>query len=197
MRLLLTLSVALALLTGCTSAKISSARAPGVQINPTGIRVVFEESNLQSKSVAGLTRENEINQQRLMLGNSVIELFPERLKENKLPASSKSLSTLTIPASRDFSSLFPENQKNWHTLIVTPTTVAVTCSVVCGYTFRVSLRLIDPADNKVAWSATVDQPTVNLSAGGRQGAYNNFVNEMVKAFLNDLTLTNASTVKRM
>lgn len=195
MRLFLTFFSALVLLTGCTSVQISSSRTPGMQINPVGIRIVFEDANLQSNSIYGPNRENEVNQQRLMLGNSVIDLFTERLKENKILASSKALTTQNIPASRDFSMLFPESQKNWHTLVVTPTSVMVACSIACGYTFRLSLRLIDPINNKIVWAATVDQPPVNLSAGGRQGAYNNFVNKMIEAFLNDLKLTNPDTGK--
>lgn len=174
------------LLSACAATVVSSYRAPGTEISPAGIHVVFEDTPLKS-STGNASRENEANQQRLMLRNSVIERLPEKLAESKISSSSKAIPTQVIPSSRDFSSLFPDNQKNWHTLIITPTQVFVACSLSCGYTFRVSMRLIEAGSNKIVWSATIDQPTARVSGGaGRQGAYNNFVDEMTKILLRDI-----------
>lgn len=178
-------------LTSCAATVVSSYRAPGSEIKPAGIHVVFEDTPLGS-SIGNITMENEANQQRLMLGNSVIERLPGKLVESRISSSSKAIPSQSIPASRDFSGLFPDSEKNWHTLVVTPTQVFVACSLACGYTFRVSMRLVEATSNKVVWSATIDQPTVRVSGGaGRQGAYNNFVDEMAKVVLRDIHVPSA------
>jgi hypothetical protein len=179
-----TLLAASLVLAGCSSQVVSSHRTPGADLTVQGLRVVFEDSPLQMKSAVRVS-DNVVNQQRLLLGNSIVERLPEVFTADKVPASSRTLPPAAIPASRDFSTLFPAEQHSWHTLVVTPVSGSVVCSANCDYHFRLSLRLIEPASRQIVWSATIDQPAMG-GVGTRKAIYDYYANDIGKLVLKEI-----------
>jgi hypothetical protein len=168
----------------CSSQVVSSYRAPGTDLAVRGIRVVFEDTPLKVTR-PGRINNNTINQQRLLLGNSVVDRMPAVLSESKIPGSSRMLPPAEIPASRDFSAYFPVEQQAWHTLVVTPSSGEAICSGNCDFFFRVSLRLIEPVSRQIVWSATVDQPVMG-GVGTRKAIYDYYADDIAKIVLKEV-----------
>lgn len=176
------------LVSACASNIVSSYRAPGVDLKLQGLRIVFEDTPL---SVARSVRasDNTVNQQRLLLGNSIVDRMPIVMGENSLSASARSLTSAEIPVSRDFSKYFPETQRSWHVLVIAPVSGSVMCYGGCDFYFRLALRMIEPNTNRVVWSSTIDQPMIG-GMGTRKRVYDYFADDVAKVVLKNIDKAN-------
>lgn len=190
------LSILSMILSACSTNLISSSRAPGADLAAQGIRIVFVDAPLQDHSApsnAFLGTGGRIKHEQLLFGRSIMETLPAALAENKMPATSLMLPSKLMPANNDFSSIFTEDQKTWHTLVVTPIKIMGLCQYSsCDIYIRASLRLLDPTTFRVAWSATVEQPLFDLPAANRQELYNRYARDIAKILLAEIRKTDIS-----
>lgn len=181
-------------LVACSTNLVSSNRAPGVNLTAQGLRIVFEDASFKvSSTTSHLNADGRIKHENILFGHAVMETLPAVLAENKMPASSRTLSSQLLPPNQDFSAFFPEEQRMWHTLIVTPVRVSGLCQYSsCDIVVRASLRLIDPKDFRVVWSAIVEQPTFDLPAGSRQELHNRYARDIAKILLAEIRKAGSS-----
>lgn len=175
---------AIVLLAGCAPQVLSTNRRPGADLSVQGVRVVFEDSYLRAKTGVAAS-DNVINQQRLLLGSSIVEKLPANLREARFLASARPLPSAEIPLSLDFSKYFPSEQKDWHVLVVTPVSANSICTANCDYFFQLSIRLIEPQSKQVVWSATIDQPVFG-AIGSRKAIYDSYADSLSKILLREI-----------
>ena len=187
-KLMLVMATAMFLLSACASQVLSTSRTPGADLTVQGIRIVFEDSYLRAKTGA-ITSDNAINQQRLLLGNSIVEKLPTSLLEARFSTSARPLPSVEIPSSMDFSKYFQPEQKDWHVLIVTPISAKSVCTSACDYFFQLSLRLIEPQSKQAVWTATIDQPLFG-AIGSRKAIYDSYADSISKILAREIRSAN-------
>ncbi len=159
-KILFAIIAAAILSAGCAPQVLTSKRTPGADLSVQGVRIVFEDSYLRAKSGA-IASDSAINQQRLLLGNSIVEKLPANLHDAQFLAAARTLPSAEIPPSKDFSKYFHPEQNDWHVLVITPISANSVCTANCDYFFQLSLRLIEPESKQAVWSATIDQPVLS------------------------------------
>jgi len=179
------------MLSACATNLLYSHRAPGAKLGTIqGVRVVFEDAPFRlspnSADIATALRIKALfREDHLLLKSSIIKTLPAVLVKHKIPASSRSLPKRLMPPNQDFSAFFPQAQRMWHTLIVTPIDISAICDMGCNTYVRTSLRLIDPRSAHTVWSAVVEQPLFDLP-GSQQALYNRYARDMAKMLLGEI-----------